>query len=220
MTTPNRIETNRANAQHSTGPITPEGKQRSSLNALRHGLTGQVVVMPFEDLEAYKIHLKSFEEELNPKGPVEANLVQSLAETVWRINRVAVLETNLHTLGLSTVTPYVGPNPQVEDALSMAAALEHQTKALSNLSLHTQRLSRFYEKTLTQLQKLQATRRGQEESALSDLLDVLEMYKIKGEPYDPSKDGFVFSKPQIEAAQQARYRYHLALEAFEYEEAA
>jgi len=41
-----RAEINRANAQHSIGPKTPEGKQRSSLNALRHGLTGQIIVLP------------------------------------------------------------------------------------------------------------------------------------------------------------------------------
>jgi hypothetical protein len=43
--TETRAEINRANSQHSTGPKTPEGKKRISLNALRHGLTGQVVVM-------------------------------------------------------------------------------------------------------------------------------------------------------------------------------
>lgn len=40
MSTPNRAEINRANAQHSTGPKTEAGKKQSSLNALRQGLTG------------------------------------------------------------------------------------------------------------------------------------------------------------------------------------
>src|SRR5580692_1374136 len=100
MSSPNRIKINRANSQHSTGPKTPDGKQRSSLNALRHGLTGQIVVMPTEDLHAYQLHLKSFTDEYNPKGATEANLVQSLADTTWRLNRVAALETNLLTLGV------------------------------------------------------------------------------------------------------------------------
>jgi hypothetical protein len=33
-----RAQTNRANAEHSTGPRTDSGKQRSSQNALKHGL--------------------------------------------------------------------------------------------------------------------------------------------------------------------------------------
>src|SRR5271169_4476851 len=96
-----RSEINRANAQHSTGPKTPEGKQRSSLNALRHGLTGQIVVMPSEDLHAYQLHLESFTTEYHPVGATEANLVQALADASWRLNRVAALETNLLMLGLA-----------------------------------------------------------------------------------------------------------------------
>jgi hypothetical protein len=60
MSIPHRTEINRANAQHSTGPKTESGKQKSSLNALRHGLTSQIVVMPTEDLAAYQLHLQSF----------------------------------------------------------------------------------------------------------------------------------------------------------------
>src|ERR1700685_3206451 len=47
-----RMEANRRNAQHSTGPRTEAGLKISSLNALRHGLTSRVVVLPSEDLSA------------------------------------------------------------------------------------------------------------------------------------------------------------------------
>jgi hypothetical protein len=69
-------ETNRANAQISTRPNTPDGKQRSALNALCHGLTGQLVVMPTEDLEACQRHLASFTGEYHPKAqpsPISSN---------------------------------------------------------------------------------------------------------------------------------------------------
>src|SRR5271155_3555608 len=92
-------EINLANAQHSTGPKTEEGKQKSSMNALRHGLTGRNVVMPHEDREAYQIHLKSFTDEYRPVGATETNLVQALADASWRLNRIATLETILLTLG-------------------------------------------------------------------------------------------------------------------------
>src|SRR6266567_1391555 len=55
-----RAEINRTNAQNSTGPRTEAGKQRSSVNALRHGLTGQTVVLPSDDLAAYERHCKEF----------------------------------------------------------------------------------------------------------------------------------------------------------------
>jgi len=214
MSTASRIEINRANAQHSTGPKTPEGKNHSSLNALRHGLTGQIVVMPTEDLAAYRQHLKSFTDELNPKGAIEAHLVQALADTSWRLNRVAALETNLLTLGIAnSISPITDAPNQVQDAFSIVASLESQSKALSNLSLHSQRLSRQFERTVAQLRELQKARRMKEDSDLDDLLDITEMYEEKEETYDPSEDGFVFSEDQIDNAIRRRNREYLLVEA-------
>ena len=172
-----RAEINRANSQHSTGPKTPEGKKRISLNALRHGLTGQIVVMPTEDLQAYQRHLQSFTDEYNPKGATESHLVQALADASWRLNRVAAMESNL--LSLQAV---LAPD-SIAGAVSIAAALESQSKAFSNLSMHSQRLSRQFERTVTQLRELQKIRKDQE-----------EMQEDKGEPHTPAKNGFVFSE--------------------------
>jgi hypothetical protein len=219
--TPTRTEINQANAQHSTGPKTPEGKQRSSLNALRHGLTGQIVVMPTEDLQAYQLHLTSFTDEYHPQGATEANLVQALADTSWRLNRVAALETNLLTLGVaSQLNPFSESPQQIQDAFSIAAALESQSKALSNLSMHSQRLSRQFERTVAQLRDLQKIRQAQESNDLDNLLDITEMYEDKGETYDPSEDGFVFSEQQINDAILRRNRGRLIEEALEHLDAA
>jgi hypothetical protein len=217
MSTPHRTEINRANSQHSTGPKTSHGKQRSSLNALRHGLTGQIVVMPTEDLHAYQLHLQSFTGEYDPQGATEAHLVQALADTSWRLNRVAALETNLLTLGvISGAAPLTNAPQQIQDAMSIVAALESQSKALANLSMHSQRLSRQFERTVMQLRDLQKTRRAQEKHDLNNLLDIMEMYESTGETYDPSADGFVFSEPQIGAGLLARGRERLAEEAYEH----
>ena len=83
MSSPHRIEINRANSLHSTGPKTEAGKRRSSMNAMKHGFTGQLVVMPDEDLELDQHHLKSFEDEYHPQGATEENLVQALADVSW-----------------------------------------------------------------------------------------------------------------------------------------
>jgi ABC-type transporter Mla subunit MlaD len=197
----NRTEINQANSKHSTGPKTEAGKQRSALNALRHGLTGQLVVMPNEDLEAYQHHLKSFTDDYHPKGAAESHLVQALADVSWRLNRVAALETNLLTLTASPV--------------DLISTLEAQSRALANLSLHSQRLSRQFEKTLAQLRQLQKTRHSEEDTGLDHLLEIMEMFENKRETYNPSEDGFVFTQTQINRAILARNRDRLLEEAYE-----
>ena len=196
-----RAEINRANSQLSTGPKTEDGKHRSSLNALRHGLTSQIVVMPDEDPDDYQLHLKSFTDEYNPQGATESHLVQALADTAWRQNRVAALEVNLLTLSA---------------AMDILASIESQSKALANLSLHSQRLSRQFERTIAQLRDLQQTRRTQEKQDLDNVLNVMEMHKSKGETYNPTEDGFVFSESQIDLALRTRTRERAIAKAADY----
>lgn len=211
-------EINRENAQLSTGPKTESGKQRSALNALRHGLTSQIVVMATEDLAAYQRLLKSFHDEYHPKGATEAELVQSLADASWRLNRVAALEANLLTLAAAQAHfPLTEAPTQIQEAMALASCLEAQSKALTNLSLHSQRLARQFERTVVQLRDLQSIRHAHERAALNDLMDIMEMHKSKGRTYHPSEDGFVFSQSEIDRAlilrqrdRQARIAYNSA----------
>jgi hypothetical protein len=64
-----RAAINRANAQHSTGPRTESGKQRSSLNALRHGLTAPQPSSPPRTRLPLKPSAASFSPNTNPPLP-------------------------------------------------------------------------------------------------------------------------------------------------------
>ncbi len=192
-TKPGRAQINRNNARHSTGPKTEAGKQRSSLNALRHGLTGQTIVMPAEDLEAYQQHIQRFVNEYRPQGATETQLVQSLADTAWRINRVAVLETNLLTHDIIHQDfPNHESTHEMREAIAIAAALDSHTRVLSTLSLHGQRLARQFEKTLALLQQLQSTR------LVNEAADLVQVHRMEQKPYQPAANGFVFSNEEIE----------------------
>jgi hypothetical protein len=196
MSTPNRIEISRANAHHSTGPKPGAGIQKSCVGAMRYTLgTEQLVVMPEEDRELYHLHLQTFRDDYQPQGATEEHLVQSLADLSWRLNRVIALETNILSLSYSF--------------RDLVAGLLDQAKALASLSLHSQRLSRQFERTVAQLRELQKTRRSQEQQGLDNLLDIMEVHEEKGQTYNPSEDGFVFSTSQITRAIQARRRDRL-----------
>jgi len=194
-----RAATNKANAQHSTGPRTEAGKQRSKLNALRHGLTGQTVVLPTEDHSAYQRHSQSFLDEHQPKGATETQLVQSLIDTSWRQNRAAAVETNLFSLGITEMEDSIQANHQdAETALAMALAFREHNRAFSQIGIYGQRLARQFERTLELLLKVQDERRSRERHQLFDAAKLLKMHKEDGLSYNPAEDGFVFSNEDIE----------------------
>ena len=180
-----RHRANRANALSSTGPRTAAGKQRSSMNALTHGLTSRSPVLATEDPADYQRHCREFFDEYQPATPTETQLTQELIDTAWRLNRIPLLEADLLSQS---------PNPQ---------SLIPQ---LATLGMHGQRLSRQFQKTLDQLREIQAERRLQQERHLKRAAALLELHKHKGIPYDPaqlfSEDGFVFSNDQVEAFSQ------------------
>jgi hypothetical protein len=164
-----RAAINRANAQKSTGPRTAAGKQRSSLNALRHGLTGQTIVLPTEDHAAYQRHSQSFLNEYRPKEATETQLVQSLIDTSWQLNRAAAVETNLFSLGIIEMEDQIRvSHPEAEAALAMALAFRENNRAFANLGIYRQRLTRQFERTLALLRQIQAERRKNEQRQLDN----------------------------------------------------
>jgi hypothetical protein len=172
-----RAAVNRANSAHSTGPRSASGKQRSSLNALSHGLTARSAVLPTEDPDAYQRHIQQFLDEYKPATPSETQLVHEIANTAWRLNRIPLLEAELLSHD---------PNPK---------SLIPQ---LATLGLHGSRLSRQFQKALDQLLYIQDERRRLERRQLNEAVEILLRHQRKGLPWEPADDGFVFSKDQVE----------------------
>src|SRR5579883_2633178 len=84
---PARVEANRQNALKSTGPKTPDGKARSRLNGLIHGMRARTVVLPGEDEQEYNRRCEDMARELRPENALEATLVETLVASSWRLER-------------------------------------------------------------------------------------------------------------------------------------
>ena len=196
----NRAAINQANARHSTGPRTEAGKQRSSLNALRHGLTAASPVLPSEDPAAYESHRRQFMDEYQPASPTETQLVQELIDTCWRLNRIPLLEADLLARAANP------PNEQARIDFDIVDA----HRLVNNLSIQSHRLSRQFQKALDKLREIQADRRERERRDLKDAAALLELYKHKGLPWQPADHGFVFSKEQVERAAERMKRQNEA----------
>ena len=95
MSSLKQIEANRRNALKSTGPTTPEGKQRSRCNAVRHGLTAETVIAALEDSEDYEAFEAAVISDYDAESAVERELVLRLASVLWRLRRATGIETAL-----------------------------------------------------------------------------------------------------------------------------
>ena len=104
MATAAQIQANRLNAQKSTGPRTPEGKERASQNAFRHGLLAREAVIQGEDPEEFELYRARMLEELAPAGPVEAMLAERIVGLSWRLRRAERLQ-NVALAALDDGTP-------------------------------------------------------------------------------------------------------------------
>ena len=93
MSTLKQIAANRRNALKSTGPVTPEGKDRSRCNAVRHGLTSETVIAALEDAEDYQAFEAAVIADYDAQSAVERELVLRLASVLWRLRRATGIET-------------------------------------------------------------------------------------------------------------------------------
>jgi hypothetical protein len=142
---------NRENAQHSTGPRSLEGKSRTRLNGLRHGLTGQTVLLPEEDRIVYNQHCADFLHELAAIGVIEIQIAQSIADDYWRLNRIKAIEDNIFALGIEA--------HDGDSARGMAQTFLDEARQINLLSLYEGRLNRSVAKKLAQLAELQRVRK-------------------------------------------------------------
>jgi hypothetical protein len=88
----------RANGARSRGPKTPEGKARSSRNALRHGLLAKCVLLRNENTEAFQSLFDGYVARFLPQDDAELSLVEEMVAACWHLRRAMAIET--HTIDL------------------------------------------------------------------------------------------------------------------------
>ncbi len=94
--TQRRVDANRRNAAHSTGPRTPQGKARVRLNAIRHGFRArdETCLAAAGDNAARLIatNIEGLAEYFHPGTAEEKAIVADIALNMWKADRASVLE--------------------------------------------------------------------------------------------------------------------------------
>ncbi|HEX3681503.1 MAG TPA: hypothetical protein VHU83_03100 [Bryobacteraceae bacterium] len=200
-TTATQIAANQRNAQLSTGPTSSEGKAKSSLNAVKTGLTGRTVLLPGDDAAAYEAHVAGFFARHQPNGDEERNLVQSLADTEWRLFRVPALEYGIYALGrLEFAAEFPNEDPEIRKHLIEAKIFLVYQRQLNNLSIQESRLRRQREKDTAALRSLQQLRKQQQAKRLTEAARqyIQAVHEERHDLWEPEENGFEFSLEQIE----------------------
>jgi len=173
------------------------------MNAMRHGLTGRVVVLPSEDLKIYQAFCQDLMADLAPETALERQYAQTFCDTQWRLNRARSYEDSMLALGhFEHADSLEGVDPNALAALTAAKFFQANSKAFVNLSLYEQRLARQQKEALRQLQELQAARKAAEAPTREAAIPT-KAEPAKSTPDTPTRQ-FVFSPPEIAGEPQGQ----------------
>jgi hypothetical protein len=200
MSTAAQIAANQKNAQLSTGPTSEAGKAKSSLNAVKSGLTGRTVLLPGDDAALYEAHVSQFTESYAPVGNDECNLVQSLADTEWRLLRIPALEMGIYAVGrLEFAGSFANQDEAVRKHLIEAQVFLAYQRQLNNLSIQENRLRRQRDKDTATLHELQDNRKRQAKTRLDNAARqyIRSAQQQPRQEFDPAAFGFEFSLAEI-----------------------
>jgi hypothetical protein len=164
-------EANRRNGRLG-GPKTIEGKERSRVNSLKHGLTSSaLVVLPDEDRKEYDELLSGFRGSFEPANEFEDALVVRLAQAHWRGLRSRAVETamldtsaNLQRREARRIVENCRENLNPHEAIGVGFMIMPAERWEMYLRYDTT-ISREFFKTLDALTKLQRTRQRQTSAA-------------------------------------------------------
>src|SRR5438477_7597614 len=143
-------EANRANAEHSTGPRTEEGKARSAMNARTHGLCSDHLLIPGEDPEQLNQLRAQYLFQIEPTTPIERTVFLEIVGGAWKLQRIQRMEGEAYSEAQSE------NNSESLDALLEDDKLQ---KKLEILARHKARIERSFYRALKEL-KAQQTNRG------------------------------------------------------------
>jgi hypothetical protein len=146
MTSDKQSEANRRNALKSTGPRTPEGKDAVRLNALKHGLLSQELLLPGEDPATLKELSERLVAELRPEGELEILLVEEIIAAYWRLRRLRKVEASIFARQLyEELLERAQTEAQSYERNTLEDMVENQYTTITDEQKHQEALSKAQE---------------------------------------------------------------------------
>ncbi len=169
MPTALQSETARINGTKSQGPVTLEGKARSSQNATKHGIYASNIVLANESQEQYLLLRDAWLRRLRPADDAELDLVEEIVACRWRLRRIWNNETAGIDIQVLKREEFIAQTCVTIDEPSRVTIavndLIDTSRTLATFRRLETALSRQFQRALETLRQLQAERRNQKEPA-------------------------------------------------------
>ncbi len=157
-----KSETARANGAKSRGPVTPEGRAKSSANSRSHGLTATYALLPGESEPEFDLLLDDYISQFQPASGVEMELVEVMVVACWRLRRLFAIETNLLDIEIARQREEIDEEfADLTKAARLASAfqkLSDQGHSMALMIRYEGSLNRSYDRAFKRLLELQANR--------------------------------------------------------------
>lgn len=157
MTSERRKNASRANGTRSKGPKTAEGKAKSSLNAVRHGMLAETILLENEEPRVFKELYYAFMDRLQPADEVERGFIEEMVAFHWRMRRGWLTETELWNRSLEHQPDGPAHHPEL-GRISLAFSELARSPEMALLNRYESRLHRMLQRSLKSLQSLRETK--------------------------------------------------------------
>lgn len=161
MRTEAQIEASRLNGAKSKGPVTEEGRSRSSQNASRHGMAGhKLMAIEGESQQEWQENVEEHVREFQPESKLEWQLVVEIAAATWRLRRSKFVETAMIDLEIARQRSGLSETCEtVDEPLRHASAMLSLAGNINLLDRYETRAARAYERAVRNFDSLRARRR-------------------------------------------------------------
>jgi hypothetical protein len=185
-----KSETARTNGAKSHGPKTPEGKEASSRNAIKHGMTTRsTILLQCESPDEFQAFLAEHIEIHQPVTAPEKELVDQMAIARWRIRRFVAAETMLLDCEMirnqaAVQKEFATLDSDVHIAMAIRS-LADDSRSLSLMSRYEARHQRTHDKAYAALRELQEARASQPTPTEPEPAPAVENKIVRNEPTAP-----------------------------------
>lgn len=146
------------NNENKGGPKTPEGKNISKMNALKHGLLSKEVLLKEDDPKVLEELAEGVRDTLLPIGQIEEILVDRIISNIWRLRRAIRVEQGTMQWFIEGVDEGLSFGSRSKDIEKLKDTLDND--AIEKVVRYENSIERSLFKALHELERLQARRNG------------------------------------------------------------